>query len=175
MSKLYSYTYNSLDGVMSSPADWVSPYFSSAMSEDLSQRLQSCSAMVLGRRTYSEFSQFWPSQGSEIPFADLNNNIRKYVVTDTLSSVDWPNSSIVKPHELPQLRSAGPLHVTGSGTLIRSLLETGLIDEIVIMMCPVALGSGQRLFEGIKATELELVSASPFPRGVMCLTYRRPL
>lgn len=173
MSKLYSYTYSSLDGVIASPEKWVSPYFSNEMSEDLGQRLRSCAAMVLGRRTYTEFSQFWPTQGSEVPFADLNNNIRKYVVTETLAPAEWRNSSIVKLQDLEHLKSAGSLHITGSGTLIRSLLERGLIDEIIIMMCPVVLGSGQRHFEGAKATGLQLVSALPFPRGVMCLTYQR--
>jgi len=173
MPKLYSYTYASLDGVMSSPEKWVSPYFSSEMSEDLSGRLQSCAAMVLGRRTYAEFSQFWPAQGSEVPFADLNNKIRKYVVTDTLAQAEWQNSSIVKLHDLARLKSAGDLHVTGSGGLIRSLVEHSLLDEVVIMMCPLILGEGQRLFEGTKVTGLQLVSASPFPRGVLCLTYQR--
>lgn len=79
MAKLYSYTYLSLDGVMASPETWFSPYFSDEPGEGLPQRLQSCAAMVLDHNPYTEFSQFWPRQGSEIPFADLNNRQSKRI------------------------------------------------------------------------------------------------
>jgi dihydrofolate reductase len=172
VSKLYSYTYASVDGVVSSPETWVSPHFSDEMGTDLAKRLQSCAAMVLGRRTYDEFAQFWPHQGSDVPFADLNNKVRKFVVSDTLADAEWQNSSVVSARDLESLKSKGDLHVTGSGVLMKSLLESRLLDEIILMVCPVALGQGQRLLDGLHATGLELVSAESFPLGVMCLTYR---
>jgi dihydrofolate reductase len=75
MSKLYSYTYMSLDGVIESPQQWSSPFFSDRMGRDLTSRLESASAMVLGRVTYEEFAAFWPRQSDDVPFATLNNTI----------------------------------------------------------------------------------------------------
>jgi dihydrofolate reductase len=171
VGKLYSYTYASLDGVMSSPETWTSPYFSDEMGQDLTRRLQASAAMVLGRHTYAEFAEFWPRQG-DAPFADLNNRVRKYVVSSTLERADWRNSSVVGVDELPSLKAEGNLHVTGSGVLVRSLLERRLLDELVIMMCPVVLGQGQRLFDRAVTTGLDLVKVTPFPRGVLSLSYR---
>ena len=172
MPKLYSYTYMSLDGVMSSPEIWFSPYFSDEMEADLTQRLQSCAAMVLGHNTYTEFSQFWPRQGSEVPFADLNNGVQKYVVSRSLKQADWRNSTVVSIDDLTHLKSGGNLHITGSGALVRSLLERQLLDELVVILCPLVLGQGRHLFDGVKTTGLSLVKATSFPRGVQCLTYR---
>jgi dihydrofolate reductase len=170
--KLYSYTFMSLDGVMSSPETWTSPFFSDEMAEDLTRRLQSSAAMVLGRHTYAEFAEFWPRQSSDVPFADLNNRIRKYVVSSTLDHADWRNSSVIGADDLTLLKAGGDLHISGSGVLVRSLLERRLLDEMVIMMCPVVRGQGQRLFDAARATDLDLLTVTPLPRGVLCLTYR---
>ncbi|HMB92240.1 MAG TPA: dihydrofolate reductase family protein [Rhodothermales bacterium] len=139
------------------------------MGEDLTQRLNGAAAMVLGRKTYDEFAEFWPRQGSDVPFADLNNQVRKFVVSRTLTDATWHNSTVVDAEALVHLRSEGDLHVTGSRQLVLSLLEMGLLDEIVLMMCPVVLGEGQRLFEGIHHVEMERLDTVPFPKGVLCL------
>lgn len=89
MSKLYSYTYMSVDGVIESPQDWSSPFFSDRMRRDLTSRLESASAMVLGRVTYEEFAAFWPRQSDDVPFATLNNTMKKLVVSDSLASAEW--------------------------------------------------------------------------------------
>jgi len=86
VSKLYSYTYMSLDGVIESPEEWSSPFFSDEMGRDLTSRLESASAMVLGRVTYEEFAAFWPRQTDDVPFATLNNTIKKLVVSHSLGS-----------------------------------------------------------------------------------------
>ena len=173
MARLYSYTYMSLDGVMSSPERWTSPYFSDEMAQDLAERLESAAGMVLGRDTYTEFADFWPRQGRDVPFAEINNRIRKYVVSGSLARADWQNSVLVKDLDgLAALRAHGDLHITGSGRLIRSLLERRLLDEVVIMMCPVALGHGTHLFEGLAARGLDLVDVVQFPRGVLSLTFQ---
>ena len=172
MAKLYSYTYMSLDGVMSSPETWTPPYFSKELQDDLTRRLKSSAAMVLGGQTYKEFADFWPKQNSNVPFADLNNGIRKYVVSKSHDHAEWNNSSIVTVDDLSNLKSKGNLHVTGSGTLVRSLLETGALDEIVIIAFPVVLGDGKRMFTGIEKTGLNLVNVTSFPDGVQSTTYR---
>ncbi len=162
----------SLDGVMSNPEEWTPPHFSDDLSDDLALRLESCSAMVLGSQTYKEFAEFWPKQGKDVPFADLNNSIRKYVVSDSLKQADWNNSGVVQADDLVSLKSGGDLHITGSATLVKSLLELRLLDEIVILLFPVVLGKGKRMFDGIDVTKIDLVDTKAFPHGVTSLTYR---
>lgn len=169
MGKLYSYTYVSLDGVMSSPETWTSSYWSQEMGDDLTRRLKSAAAMVLGRRTYDEFAEFWPRQGSGVPFADLNNEVRKLVVSRTITDPAWHNSAAVDVEALAERRSEGDLHITGSQNLILSLLELKLLDEMVLMMCPIVLGEGQRLFEGVHNVEMDLLDTVSYPNGVSCL------
>ena len=172
MGKLYSYTYISLDGIVGSPERWVGPYFSPALGDDLATRLSSAAAMVLGKTTYAEFSSFWPNQDSSVPFAELNNGIKKLVVSATLRNTSWNNSSIVSAGDLATYKTEGNLHVTGSGILVRSLLELGLLDEIVLVQFPVLLGGGQRAFEGIQTTGLKHATTTEFPKGVQCITYK---
>lgn len=169
MGKLYSYTYISLDGVMSSPDKWTSAYWSEKMGDDLIQRLENCAAMVLGRNTYSEFAEFWPKQDSDVPFADLNNQVRKYVVSHTLKNPVWQNSTVMSSEELVGRKSEGNLHITGSRQLIHSLLDLKLLDEMVLIMCPIVLGEGQRLFDGMYNAGMDLIETISFPNGVLCL------
>ena len=169
MGKLYSYTHVSLNGVMSSPERWTSSYWSEEMGKDLTRRLTRAAAMVLGRRTYDEFAEFWPQQGSDVPFADLNNQVRKLVVSRTITNPTWHNSAAVDVEALAQRRSDGDFHITGSQKLIQSLLGMNLLDEMVLMMCPIVLGEGRRLFEGAHNVEMDLLDTVSFPNGVLCL------
>lgn len=139
------------------------------MGEDLTRRLKRAAAMVLGRNTYDEFWEFWPRQGSDVPFADLNNQVRKLVVSRTITDPKWHNSAAVDAEALAERRSEGDLHITGSRKLILSLLELNLLDEMVLMMCPIVLGKRQRLFEGVHNVEMHLQDTVPFPNGVICL------
>lgn len=174
MGRLYSYTYVSLDGVMSDPDEWVSSYWSARMAEDLSRRLESAAAMVLGRRTYEEFAGYWPLQGSEVPFADLNNQVRKFAVSRTMTEATWQNSDVIDAESLQERKSEGDLHITGSRELVLSLLDRGFLDEMVLMMCPVVLGEGRRLFDGTHRVEMTLDDIESFPNGVLCLKLRPP-
>ncbi len=169
MGKLYSYTYISLDGVMSSPETWTSAYWSKAMNEDLTRKLKNCTAMVLGRNTYNEFAEFWPQQDSDVPFADLNNQVRKYVVSHTLKNPEWNNSIVMSAEDLSRHKVDGDLHITGSRQLILSLLDQKLLDELILMMCPIILGEGQRLFDGMHQIGMDLTETIPFPNGVLCV------
>lgn len=172
MGKLYSYTYVSLDGVMSSPEAWTSPFWSEEMGKDLTERLQRASAMVLGRATYKEFAGFWPRQGGDVPFADLNNRVRKLVVSRSMAEAEWQNSFIVSVHQLRRMKTDGDLHITGSGRLLRSLLRQEALDEMVLMMCPAVLGEGSRLFEDGLGIEMRTIEAVPFPNGVLSIRLR---
>lgn len=138
MSKLYSHTYMSLDGVIESPERWSSPFFSDEMGRDLTTRLESASTMVLGRVTYQEFASFWPRQSDDVPFATLNNTIKKLVVSDSLRSAEWQNTSIISDSDMEELKlkAEGNFHITGSGTLVRnwtSAQERGFVRRLRLL------------------------------------------
>jgi len=163
---------------VSAPDRWHFRYFSPEMGAELQEQLTSADAMLLGRATYEEFAAYWPNQPSGTPFADINNNMRKYVVSTTLRHADWHNTTLVNkdiPAALEGLRrdSGGDLHVTGSATLVRYLLGQGLLDELRLQVSPVVVGAGARLFpDGTGHTSLTLVRSATLPGGVLSLTYR---
>jgi len=121
-------------------------------------------ALLLGRTTYEGFAEAWPSREGD--FADKFNGMRKYVVSSTLSEPEWNNSVVVRPEDLAstvaELREGdgGDILVNGSARLVRELLERDLVDELRLMVFPVVLGAGKRLFESQdEAKALELVEA----------------
>ena len=178
MRKLYSSTFMSLDGVMESPDQWHFAYYSEEMGQELRSQLESAGAMLLGRVTYEEFASYWPHQPSDAPFAEVNNNIRKYVVSTTLDKAEWNNTTLINqniPEAIRELkqRPGADLHITGSATLVQSLLEEGLLDELRIQLSPVIVGSGKRLFrDGTASMGLTLVESKTLPHGVLALVYR---
>jgi dihydrofolate reductase len=136
--------------------------------------------MLLGRRTYEEFAAYWPQQPSDVPPADQMNNTPKIVVSDTLTSADWQNSRIVRGDglsaELQRLKQQDGKNIgtVGSATLVRSLLRDGLLDELHLLVHPLVVGSGQRLFEeGIGKVPLKLLTSRAFSTGVLYLIYAR--
>jgi dihydrofolate reductase len=173
----------SLDGVMESPEEWHFPYFNDEMGTEIGAAMAAADAMLLGRVTYEEFAAFWPSQSSESSddqeFAGYMNNIPKFVVSTTLEEpLAWQNSTLIKGNvaeEVTRLKqqAGGDISITGSGTLVRSLLADDLLDELTLMVHPIVVGSGKRLFEeggGQKA--LKLVDLKTFGTGVLYLTYQ---
>jgi dihydrofolate reductase len=130
--------------------------------------------------TYEEFASYWPYQNSaDQPFTDYLNNTPKYVVSTTLEEpLEWQNSTLIKANiaeEIAKLkRQPGKdIGIVGSGTLVRSLLRDGLLDELRLMIHPVILGDGKRLFEdGLDREALELVDSKTFGSGVISLAYR---
>jgi dihydrofolate reductase len=134
-------------------------------------------ALLLGRVTYEGFAEAWPSREGE--FADKFNTMPKYVVSSTLGEPTWNNSTVIEddvPGEVAKLKEAdgGDILVNGSGQLVSTLMQHGLVDEYRLMVFPVVLGSGKRLFtEGVGKTRLRLAEATPVgPDGVVILTYR---
>jgi dihydrofolate reductase len=133
-------------------------------------------ALLLGRRTYERFAAAWPSRGGE--FADKFNSMPKYVVSSTLEDPEWNNSSVLEGdviEEVSKLRQEldGNIVVHGSPTLVRALFEHDLVDELRLMLYPVVLGTGKRLFgETSDKTPLRLVDTKPVGDGVAILTYQ---
>ena len=179
MRKIVAGLFISLDGVYEAPDKWHFPYFNDEMGEAVGSQMAASDAMLLGRVTYQEFAGFWPNQSNdEIEVADYMNNTPKFVVSNTLDSVDeWQNSTLIKGNvaeELTKLKNqpGKDIGITGSGSLVRSLLRDGLLDELRLLVHPIVVGRGKRLFEGEGAqTPLKLVESKTLSTGVVYVTY----
>ena len=170
----------SLDGVMEAPDQWHFPYWSDEMGQEIAAAMGQADAMLMGRVLYEEWADFWPQQDpEENPVAGFMNGVRKYVVSTTLEEpLGWNNSTLIGENvaeEIAELKrqTGGDISISGSGSLVRSLLRDGLIDELRLMVHPVVVGRGKRLFEeGGEQIALELVDSKIFSTGVVYLTYR---
>jgi dihydrofolate reductase len=181
MRKVIVSEFVSLDGVMEAPDQWHFPYWSDEMGQEIGAAMGQADAMLMGRVLYEEWAAYWPSQSpEENPVAAQMNGVRKYVVSTTMHEpLEWQNSTLIKgdgfAEEIAMLkRQPGKdMSISGSGTLVRSLLKEGLVDELRLMVHPVVVGSGKRLFEqGGDRVALELVDFRTFSTGVVYLTYR---
>jgi dihydrofolate reductase len=180
MRKVVAWELVSLDGVMESPERWSFQFHNDEMVEANASGMAAADAMLFGRVTYQEFAAFWPYQNSaEQPFTDYLNNTLKYVVSTTLEEpLEWQNSTLIKDNVAEVVANlkqqpGKDIGIVGSGTLVRSLLRDGLLDELGLMVHPIVLGSGKRLFEeGGDQKALDLVDSKTFSTGVLNLTYR---
>jgi dihydrofolate reductase len=179
MRKVIASEFVSLDGVMESPEKWHFPYFSEEMGQAIGEGFAASDAMLMGRVLYEEWAAYWPQQDpEENPLAAQMNGVPKYVVSTTLEEVEWSNSTLIKGNVAEQItrlkqQPGKDISISGSATLVRSLLQDDLLDELRLMVHPVIVGSGQRLFEeGEERTALELVDSKAFATGVVLLTYR---
>ena len=180
MRKIVAGLFISLDGVYEAPDQWHFPYFNEEMGEAVDSQIAASDSMLLGRVTYQEFAGYWPNQtSSEVDIADYMNNTPKLVVSTTLDRVDeWQNSTLIKGNvvdELTKLKQqpGKNIAITGSGTLVRSLLRDDLLDELRLLVHPIVVGSGKRLFQdGTAHKPLKLVESKTFGTGVVYLTYQ---
>jgi len=180
MRKVVAAEFLSLDGVMESPDQWHFPYFNDEMGQAVGEGFETSDALLMGRVLYEEWVAFWPNQNpEENPVAERMNGVRKYVVSTTLQEpLEWNNASLIGgdvAEEISQLKQqpGKDIVISGSGALVRSLLDYGVLDELKLMVHPIVVGSGKKLFEdGEKRTALELVESKTFTTGVVYLTYR---
>ncbi|MBA3655309.1 MAG: dihydrofolate reductase [Actinobacteria bacterium] len=184
----------SLDGVVQAPGGreedtdggfalggWSMPYFDpEAMGSAIGEAMSSTEALLFGRRTWQTMAAAWLERAGD-EFADHMNNIPKYVASRTLSQAEltWSNSTLLAPDDamgaVAELREreGGDIQVMGSGTLAKSLIANDLIDEYLLMIEPILLGGGKRLFpDDGRARPLELVSMSTSSTGVQICKYR---
>jgi dihydrofolate reductase len=165
----------SLDGVVEAPQEWHFPYFNDEMQAAIGAAMGSADAMLCGRVTYQEWAAFWPDADNEM--AEYMNNIRKYVASTTLEKVEWNNSKLLEG-DVPAAVAALKQHpgkdivMSGSATLARSLLREDLVDELHLMIHPVVVGEGARLFKDSDKHALELVDSKTFGTGVVYATYK---
>jgi dihydrofolate reductase len=177
VGKIAVHEFISLDGVIEAPA-WTFEYgFDPKMGEAIAGLMGG--AILLGRRTFEEFAPAWSGRTAEDdPGAPFMNDSPKYVVSATLESADWNNSTILGPYNAEAIQALkdridGNIYVSGSGTLVRSMLADGLVDELHLFVYPLALGTGDRLFpDGGVSVKLALEGSEAYDNGVLHLTYQ---
>jgi dihydrofolate reductase len=191
MSRILVLESLSLDGVVQAPgrADedlrggfthggWAGPYKDPVMFKVMSEGLSQAGPLLFGRRTYQDFFKVWPAR-TESPFSAALDNARKYVTSTTLAEpLPWKNSTLLRGDAADTVRQLKAdldkdLLVMGSGDLVRSLMRHGLVDEYFLLIHPLILGSGRRLFpDDGSFAKLRLVNSVTTTTGVMMTTYR---
>ncbi len=190
--KLTMTTFLTLDGVMQAPGGpdedrsgsfehggWVAPYFDEQAGQLMDEVFTRPGAFLLGRGTYQIFASYWPKVTDPAhTIAAALNKLPKYVASKTLDRVDWSGSTLIRDveGEVARLKQqpGGELQVHGSPGLAQTLLQKGLVDELNLIVFPIILGAGKRLFgSGTVPTAFELVSSRTTPSGVIFSTYRR--
>ena len=178
MRKIKSYFFISLDGVVESPDKWHFPYFDDEMGAAVGAGFEGSDAMLMGRVVYDEWAAYWPEHADD-PFGDVMNGMQKYVISDSLTSVDWQNTELIRGAEagekLSELKAqdGGNLTMSGSPTTVRWLLREGLLDELHLLLHPIVVGDGMaRLFPSDEPTvPLQLQSSHTLKSGVLNLAY----
>ena len=179
MGEIHVHEFMSLDGVIDAPT-WTFDYgFHPKMGEAIGAVTERSRGILLGRTTYEMFEPAWSTRTVEDdPGAPFFNDTTKYVVSGTLTEGTWRNSQIVGPYDADRLRRLkdevdGDLYVSGSGTLVRALLEDGLVDGLHLFVFPLTRGAGPRLFpDGASARKLSLQRSERYDNGVLYLAYR---
>ena len=176
MRKLIVTEFLTLDGVMEEPA-WTAPYWNDEIAKFKFDELFGSDTLLLGRVTYQGFAAAWPSRTDEQGFADRMNGLPKFVVSTTLEKVEWNNSRLIKeniPEEVSRLKQQPGQNILiyGSGDLVQTLMQSDLIDEYWLLVYPIVLGSGKRLFQDESKTTLSLKETKTFSSGVVVLCYQ---
>ncbi len=174
MRKVVAYMLVSVDGVAEAPEEFLFD-FDEVMEANLGEVIGTQDTVLLGRRMYDEWSDYWPKSDDQ-PFADFINNVHKHVATATPLATEWTNA---EPIEGPvddfvrELKSGdgGDIGVHGSISLTQSLLAAGLVDELRLLVAPRVVGSGRRLFEDDEVHALELVRSAATPSGALLVHY----
>lgn len=192
MAKLVVGTFVTADGVMQAPGGrdedreggfehggWLVPHFDEELGVFMDGLVGSADALLLGRKTYDIFARWWPHQPDDDPMAAKLNSVPKYVASRTLRSADWQNTTVLEgdaADAVAKLKDEldGELQVSGSSDLIQTLLRADLVDEVQLIVFPVVLGTGKRLFgEGTIPRALRLVESRTTPSGVALQRYER--
>ena len=176
MRRIVAAEYVSLDGVMEEPA-WTGPYFNEELGKAQLDLLFASDALLLGRVTYEGFAAAWPTMTDEQGFADRMNGLPKFVVSTTLQEAEWNNSTLIQgdvAQEVSGLKQqpGQDILIYGSADLVNTLMQHDLIDEYRLMVFPVVLGGGKRLFgDRSDPTTLKLAGTWTTSTGVAILTY----
>lgn len=175
MRKVVVTEFVTLDGVMGEPQNWSFPYWNDETEKFKHDELFASDAQLLGRVTYQGFAEAWPSRTGD--YADRLNSLPKHVVSTTLEKAEWNNSHLIKENvagAISKLKEqpGQDILVHGSRTLVQALMKHKLIDEYHLLLYPLVLGRGMRLFPDGSTGNLKLVEANPFTTGVILLRYQ---
>lgn len=183
MRKIIVSPYITLDGVIQAPGGpeedfkyggWSAPYYDEALDEIAEKQKQPAKDLLLGRKTFEIFASFWPEHEDIWPGI---NDVTKYVVSKTMKKSDWKNSVFLESVEdIEKLKNSdgSDIQVSGSGTLVQTLLKHDLVDELWLLIHPLTLGTGKKLFEnGAIPAAFSLVESTATPSGVIVANYKR--
>lgn len=192
MRKIVAGEFLTLDGVYQAPGGpdedveggftnggWVVPFVDDELGGFIVGMINSADAFLFGRKTYDIFAASWPMTPDDDPVGAKFNNSPKYVASNTLTSAEWRNTTVLSGDvaaEIAKLKEqdGGEIQLAGSGDLIQTLLKNDLLDELILFFFPVVIGEGKRLFgSGILPRTLKLVSSQAFSSGVVVSTYQR--
>lgn len=173
MRKVVVTEFMSLDGVMEDPG-WTFKYWNDEIAKFKGEESSANDALLLGRVTYQGFAAAWPESKDE--GADYFNSVRKYIVSTTLDTVEWNNSTLIKDNIVAEITSlkqqdGKDIAVHGSATLVQTLMEYNLVDRYRLLVYPVVVGKGKRLFKEGTAATLTLLESQSFGSGVVALIY----
>ena len=183
MRKIIVSSFITLDGVMQAPGGgeedfkyggWSAPYFDEVVDKVLEEQQKKPADLLLGRKTFEIFASFWPEHEDIWPGI---NDMTKYVMSNTLTASDWKNSVFLKSlADIEKIKKTdgSDLHVSGSGQLIQLLLENDLVDELWLLIHPLTLGTGKKLFgDGTIPAAFTLTESLVSPTGVIIANYKR--
>ncbi len=191
MRKLIVSEFVSLDGVMQAPGGkdedrdggfehggWTIPYWHDSIGENFVRLMQGCDAFLLGRRTYVTHAEAFEPLPKGDFFGDLMNTPQHYVVSKTLTTPIWRNTTIIRDNVVQSIRAlkeqpGGNILTDGSSQLVHTMLAHDLVDELHLLVYPLTLGKGKRVFAGDIHATWQLRSATPYPTGVVGLHYAR--
>lgn len=180
-----------LDGIMQGPAGpdedprdgfthggWAATHSDEELQAKMAAGMGETRAMLFGRHTYEQFASYWPTAPQPNPFSDYLNAIPKYVCSNTLSDkLPWQNSTLLRGDAVETVTALkeqydGTIAMLGSGDLLQTLLRAGLVDSLTLLVHPVVLGSGRKLFAGGQLASMTLVESSATAKGVIVATYQ---
>jgi dihydrofolate reductase len=177
MRKIVAGLFVSVDGVIEAPETWTGAYFTPEIGEIVGSLIAAGDTLLLGRRTYETFAQSFADDTSGNPMAAQMNAVRKVVVSTSLDRADWQNTTLIRGDVVEAVRAlkdedGANINMSGSATLAVSLLRGGLLDQLDLLVFPVAVGRGRRLFhDDGDSIELALLSSDSLDNGVMHVVY----
>jgi dihydrofolate reductase len=157
---------------------WSAPYGDEVLGKKAGEGMPQTSAYLFGRKTYEHLAAHWPHESDQNPIAAHLNATPKYVVTTTLTSLDWAGSHVLDGDVVESVtdlkaQGDGAIALLGSGVLVQTLIENDLIDEYRLFVHPIVLGTGKRLFrQAPRPLPMRLVDCTPTTTGVLLLSYR---
>jgi dihydrofolate reductase len=192
MRKLIVAEFVTLDNVIQAPGGaeedteggfthggWTGPFWHDDIGAHFFEEMSQSDALLLGRKTWQIHGGAFEPMAAGDPFGDAMNNIQKYVVSTTLTTTSaWRNSTLISSNVAEEIRSLKDqpgknIYVDGSSVLVHSLAETDLIDEYSLLVYPIVLGSGKKMFPDGQNVTLRLIESRPFPSGVVLMHYAR--